>query len=260
MGEKPTQVEMRVLSLLCAIITVSGHEYYPGQCPNFTPMAGFDWDRFSNGVWYVTQKFNTKSTCLTYEFETDNLGFKSIKQDRKLPFSDQVGVDNTYIYKGKLYAPSESSPAKMIVRFPLNVIGSSSFVVMDTDYDSFALVCTCQDVDVYLTYVNRRSCSILQRTQEEDEQVTEDMKAILDSDVKDEDSEEASHDFEKIRHENCNYGKDKAITIDVDKILGIGGGKGNTEVREAVESVSTEFEFNNKPLNEIREEAENGQI
>ena len=36
--------------------------------------------QFSSGLWYVTQKFDTKSTCLTYEFKTDNLGFKSIEQ------------------------------------------------------------------------------------------------------------------------------------------------------------------------------------
>jgi len=245
-------------------------------------MAGFDWAKFSNGVWYVTQKFNTKSTCLTYEFETDELGFKTIKQDRKLPFSDKVGVDNTYIYKGKLYAPSESSPAKMIVRFPLNVVGSSSFVVMDTDYDNYAMICTCQDVDLFFSYVNRRSCSILQRSKDEDTDITQRMKDLLNSDVQDEDVDDASHDFDRIKHDKCDYGKEKAITIDVEKILGLG--KGNTaelvsyedvygdygdyepdaevlspqELRDAVESVASEFELNSKPLNEIREEVESG--
>merc|ERR1712013_593316 len=54
----------------------SSHEYFPEKCPEFQPMQGFDWDQFSNGVWYVTQKFATRSTCLTYEFTTDELGFK----------------------------------------------------------------------------------------------------------------------------------------------------------------------------------------
>ena len=36
--------------------------------------------QFADGVWYVTQKFATKSTCLTYEFTTDELGFKEITQ------------------------------------------------------------------------------------------------------------------------------------------------------------------------------------
>ena len=61
----------------------------------------------------------------------------------------------------------------MIVRFPLSkiynkifswnirkyldVVGSSSYVVMDTDYDNHAMVCTCQDMDLFFTFAHRRS-------------------------------------------------------------------------------------------------------
>jgi len=70
-----------ILSLVLTLLGHSdSHSMHSGQCPNFTPMSGFDWDKFSSGLWYVTQKFDTKSTCLTYEFKTDNLGFKSIEQ------------------------------------------------------------------------------------------------------------------------------------------------------------------------------------
>merc|ERR1719410_2234249 len=61
----------------------------------------------------------------------------------------------------------------MIVRFPLNIIGSSNFVVLDTDYSGSGLVCT-------------------------------------------------SHDFDQIKHEDCNYGEDSGFNINVDKILGQG--------------------------------------
>merc|ERR1712020_611602 len=184
-GETGDKIRMLRLFLLVAVVTVStrGHEYFPGQCPNFTPMSGFDWDKFSTGLWYVTQKFATKSSCLTYQFKTDELGFKSIEQVRQLPYSERVGLDHEYIYTGKLYAPQESSPAKMIVRFPLNVVGSSSFTVMDTDYDNHAMVCTCQDVDLFLSYVHRRSCSILQRQPEEDPKITNRMSQLLDGEI-----------------------------------------------------------------------------
>merc|ERR1712107_898544 len=105
----------------------------------FEPMQGFDWDQFFNGVWYVTQKFATRSTCLTYEFTTDELGFKEITQLRQLPYSEKVGLDHEYKYTGKLYAANEAQPAKMNVRFPLNPIGAASFVVLDTDYTSYGL-------------------------------------------------------------------------------------------------------------------------
>merc|ERR1711915_496759 len=72
---------MKLLAIIaCLSASAFGHEYFPGQCPNFTPMSGFDWQKFSSGLWFVTQKFATESTCLTYEFKTDELGFKSIEQ------------------------------------------------------------------------------------------------------------------------------------------------------------------------------------
>merc|ERR1739838_593514 len=182
------------------------------------------------------------SSCLTYEFKTDELGFKSIEQVRQLPYSERVGLDHEYIYSGKLYAPQESSPAKMIVRFPLNVVGASSFTVMDTDYDNHAMVCTCQDVDLFFSYVHRRSCSILQRSKEEDPAIIKKMSELIDSQI-----ENASHDFDKIKQVGCEHGKEKVLNIDVDKILGL---KGDSGLRDAVESVASEFEFNQKTVEE----------
>merc|ERR1712213_183115 len=216
----------------------SGHEYFPGQCPNFAPMSGFDWDEFSTGVWYVTRKFSTKSSCLTYEFKTDDEGFKSVEQVRQLPYSERVGLDHEYIYTGKLYSPQESSPAKMIVRFPLNVVGSSSYIVMDTDYDNYAMVCTCQDMDLFFTFAHRRSCSILQRDPIEENSITEKMAALIDEEVND-----ASHDFDKIKQEGCDYDKEKVLNIDVDKILGL---KGDSELRDVVNESASELEFDKK--------------
>merc|ERR1712098_982111 len=205
---------MKLVIIAMVMTLVTCHEYFPGQCPNFTPMSGFDWDKFSTGVWYVTRKFNTKSTCLTYEFKTDAEGFKSIEQVRQLPYSQRVGLDHEYIYTGKLYTPQERTPARMLVRFPLNVVGASSFVVVDTDYDSYGMICTCQDIDVFFTFAHRRSCSILQRSLDEDPNITEKMKKTIDEQIDD-----ASHDFDKIKHDGCEYGKEKALNIDVDKIL-----------------------------------------
>merc|ERR1711915_957992 len=260
-GEKPSRptvvwhitcscIMLRFPFIICSLVYhVSCHEYFPGTCPTFTPMDGFDWDQFSKGIWFVTQKFATKSSCLTYEFKTDELGFKSIEQVRQLPYSERVGLDHEYTYTGKLYAPQESSPAKMIVRFPLNVVGSSSFIVMDTDYDTYGMVCTCQDVDLFLAYVHRRSCSILQRQKEGDPEITKRMKELIDIQV-----DNASHDFDKIKQEGCEYGKEKALNIDVDRILGL---KGDSGLRNAVESVSAEFEFNQKTVEDIKEETQN---
>merc|ERR1711936_1555642 len=166
-----------LLGLILGVATA--HEYFPEKCSEFTPMQGFDWDQFANGVWYVTQKFATRSTCLTYEFTTDELGFKEITQLRQLPYSEKVGLDHEYKYTGKLYAANEAVPAKMNVRFPLNPIGAANFVVLDTDYTSYGLICTCQEIDLFITTGHRRSCSMLQRAVEEEKAWTIDPEKVI---------------------------------------------------------------------------------
>ena len=51
----------------------------------------------------MTQKFATRSTCLTYEFTTDELGFKEITQVRKA--AKQIGF-----YLGQLTQTYETHP------------------------------------------------------------------------------------------------------------------------------------------------------
>ena len=65
-----------------------------------------------------------------------------------------------------------------------DLIGSASFVVLDTDYDNYGLICTCQDVNLYLLYTHRRSCSLLHRNPAADNSPTSaQMKELLDSQV-----------------------------------------------------------------------------
>ena len=81
-------------------------------------------------------------------------------------------------------------------------------------------------MDLFFTFAHRRSCSILQRDSAEDADITERMSTLLDEQIDD-----ASHDFDKIKQEGCEYEKEKVINIDVDKILGL---KGNSEVQLVV--------------------------
>ena len=63
-------------------------------------------------------------------------------------------------------------------------------------------------MDLFLTYAHRRSCSILQRDPDEDAGVTENMSALLDGQI-----EEASHDFDRIKQDGCEYNKEKVLNI-----------------------------------------------
>merc|ERR1719244_2123103 len=102
------------------------------------------------------------------------------------------------------------------------------------------MVCTCQDMDLFFTYAHRRSCSILQRQAEEDVAITERMRKLIDSQI-----ENASHDFDKIKQEGCEYNKERVLNIDVDKILGL---KGDSELRDVVNESASELEFDKKTI------------
>merc|ERR1711872_755008 len=166
------------VTLMSLISFVTGHQYYNGGGPNFTPMQGFDWNKFSSGLWYVTKKFDTNSTCLTYSFKEDSSGVKSIEQVRQLTNKNGVRFDHDYIYTGKLSVPDESNLASMMVKFPLNPAGLASYTVLDTDYNSYSMVCTCQDFKIFWKLLHRVSCSILQRSPLEDINIAEKAKQI----------------------------------------------------------------------------------
>jgi len=209
--------------LLSCVGFAFAHDEYRGKCPTFTPMQGFDWNRFKDGRWYAVEKFDTtQSKCITYNFQEDENGFKEIVQNSEITSLERVAVDNKFRYVGKLATPSKN-PANMLVRFQLNFFGSASFVVMDTDYENYALICTCQSKKILfdaLTF-HRRSCTILQRTPKRDTTIVDEMKDLLNSQVKMDDGVLADHDFDVVRHENCNYNDDgKGLQIDIERIVG----------------------------------------
>jgi hypothetical protein len=49
------------------------------------------------------------------------------------------------------------------VHVSLDLYGPSSWVIMDTDYSDYALLCTCQSAGLIVTTLHRRSCTILGR-------------------------------------------------------------------------------------------------
>ena len=94
---------------------------------------------------------------------------------------------------------------------------------MDTDYDNYAMLCTCQSskfiFDIFTWH--RRSCTILQRESERNVEFTNKMHQLLNRQVgSDPDEDQADHDFDIVRHDRCNYEDNgKGLNIDVDKIL-----------------------------------------
>merc|ERR1712136_500574 len=123
------------------------------------------------------------------------------------------------------------------------------------------MVCTCQSIDLFLATIHRISCSILQRDPVEDEKIT---KKLMDTV-----EEKYAHDFKKIDHENCEYKREKAWTIDTDKIISNLGNADETEVdyyadveilsreelAEIASDISTSFEGSKLTVAELNKTA-----
>jgi len=212
-----------VFLFLCALSLCLAHDEYYGQCPIFNPMKNFNWDRFSDGIWYATEKFDTHSKCLTYQFKEESSPQCEyvVEQTSVLTGLRRFSVDNKVKYRGCLAAPYNEK-ANMIVQFTLNPL-TASFVVLDTDYTNYALICTCQGrkflFDV-LTF-HRRSCTILQRSPERDTAISRKLHDLLNEQIPGDDDELPDHDFDIVQHSGCDYNDNgKGLQLDVEKILG----------------------------------------
>lgn len=202
--------------LLASLELISGHSYNLGACPQFTPMPDFDWDLFSNGTWYPVAKTSTSGRCLTENFIKSEDGFKSLKQTSQSPVARTIGLNEETEIIGRLSQPEVMTrPSNMIIEFPLNMLGASSYVVVATDYARTALTCTCQDAGLLGLYVNRRSCSVLQRQPQVDNNLLDEVLELMK-----EEEGLTSHDLDHmdlIDQENCNYGG-RPLTINVNNI------------------------------------------
>merc|ERR1719464_2002705 len=214
---------MKIFVLLASFLAVTqAHDWYSGECPVLTPLSEFSMERMKDGLWYAVEKFDTTSKCLTYEFKDDPNGEYLVEQTSVLTGLRRFSVDNKVKYRGKLVAPYVSEPGNMIVRFTLNPL-TASFVIMDTDYTNYALVCTCQGkkflFDV-LTF-HRRSCTILQRSPERDTAISRKLHDLLNEQIPGDDDELPDHDFDVVTHTGCDYEDNgKGLQLDVEKILG----------------------------------------
>ncbi|XP_060533324.1 apolipoprotein D-like [Cylas formicarius] len=149
-----------VLSLLLAIKSVEMHSYHLGACPNIEPQQDFNM-RAILGIWYVIEKTSTASSCIVYNITaTDEPGEYKVEEISQHFLLALTPLKHGYHYTGTLKVPDGAVPAKMTVKFPLSVAGSSSFTVFATDYSNYLGIFTCQK----LTFAHRQSATILSRS------------------------------------------------------------------------------------------------
>uniref|UniRef100_A0A2A4JTA8 Lipocalin/cytosolic fatty-acid binding domain-containing protein n=1 Tax=Heliothis virescens TaxID=7102 RepID=A0A2A4JTA8_HELVI len=147
----------------------------PGSCPDMKAMDNFDAARYM-GKWYEAEKY-----FFVFEF-----GGKCITADYTLKENGVVGVVNKQInilsgtqseIQGQATQVSRSDEAKLTVSFPsLPVNVEAPYWVIDTDYDSYAVVYSCYEFGIFHTV----NAWILTRERNPPVSVMEKAYAVLD--------------------------------------------------------------------------------
>merc|ERR1711936_1370891 len=111
---------------------------------------------------------NSRSSCVRYNYATSSGGQKLVTEEKLLPVLGRFGVPSAVHSEGTLTPTSPNNVAAMTVDWDTGVLGDLMFsdmdyVVLDTDYTSRALVCSCQHLNIGFFAVNRRSCDYMIR-------------------------------------------------------------------------------------------------
>ena len=116
-------------------------------------------------------------------------------------------VAHRYSYTGELEVKDNDVPAKMTVKFPLNVLpGDAVFKVFMTDYEQYAGIFTCQKLPVS----HRQSATILSRTKDMDKAYVDKIRSRLQS------FGVNSFDLSIINQSNCpTITQDTKINVDI---------------------------------------------
>uniref|UniRef100_A0A1B0CDV4 Putative apolipoprotein d/lipocalin n=1 Tax=Lutzomyia longipalpis TaxID=7200 RepID=A0A1B0CDV4_LUTLO len=200
-------VGIALLLTLCITICY-GHTYHSGQCPNVEPASDFQMSQFL-GIWYVVQKTSTASTCIIYNITRgEEPGEYRIEQTSQHFALGLTPLRHEYSYTGTLTVPDNDIPAKMKVKFPLSVAGSSSFTVFMTDYQQYAGIFSCQK----LTFAHRRSATILSRTKTLDKIYLDKIRSRLANFAVD------PFDLSIVNQNDCPKNESKGFNIHIDPI------------------------------------------
>ncbi|XP_050440825.1 apolipoprotein D-like [Adelges cooleyi] len=180
---------LRILSMLLvsSLNVVSGH-----QCLNLDPMEDFEMEKFL-GKWYVVKTTFPENRCLVYDFYTQKIE-NMIEYAEKSNYSFYFGVLKAKSSK----LPSEMTYTDLLTDYSNDHVEDPSFIVLYTDYVSFALVYMC----IHLTNDNAfvHYITIMSRSVMLDNEIINDLIVNIFSVAR------APLNLNHVDHKNCNYG------------------------------------------------------
>ncbi|KAM9323113.1 apolipoprotein D-like [Pholidichthys leucotaenia] len=135
---------LQVISfILLSILAANAQVIKPGRCPKAAVQEKFDAARYL-GLWYEIQRLPhtfQKGQCSTASYSLASPGLVGVLNRELLP-------DGTIDSINGFAKPDPAEPAKLLVYF-FEDQTPAPYWVLSTDYDNYALVYSCTDLEVF---------------------------------------------------------------------------------------------------------------
>ncbi|XP_076659505.1 uncharacterized protein LOC143362889 [Halictus rubicundus] len=140
----------KIVLLLTTLALANAQVPSLGFCPDYVPMANFDMSKFL-GVWYEAERYfqltEVVSRCVMANYTLDPDGKFRVSNEVTNRFTGIKRVVEGEIKK----AASKAEEGKLIVKYTIPLTPETKYSVLETDYDSYAVLWSCSGIGPFHT-------------------------------------------------------------------------------------------------------------
>ncbi|XP_012239549.1 apolipoprotein D-like [Bombus impatiens] len=140
----------KIVLILSALALVRAQIPSLGFCPDYVPMANFDMSKFL-GIWYEAERYfqltEVVSRCVMANYTMGPDGKYRVSNEVTNRFTGIKRVLEGEIKK----AASKAEEGKLIVKYTIPLTPETKYSVLETDYDSYAVLWSCSGIGPFHT-------------------------------------------------------------------------------------------------------------
>ncbi|XP_050476561.1 apolipoprotein D-like [Bombus huntii] len=140
----------KIVLILSALALARAQIPSLGFCPDYVPMANFDMSKFL-GIWYEAERYfqltEVVSRCVMANYTVGPDGKYRVSNEVTNRFTGIKRVLEGEIKK----AASKAEEGKLIVKYTIPLTPETKYSVLETDYDSYAVLWSCSGIGPFHT-------------------------------------------------------------------------------------------------------------
>lgn len=149
-GRSTVDMIGKIVLILSALALARAQIPSLGFCPDYVPMANFDMTKFL-GIWYEAERYfqltEVVSRCVMANYTLGPDGKYRVSNEVTNRFTGIKRVLDGEIKK----AASKAEEGKLIVKYTIPLTPETKYSVLETDYDSYAVLWSCSGIGPFHT-------------------------------------------------------------------------------------------------------------